>query len=77
MATPESTHNLDIFSVISNFLNSMWGWLLPVIGGIFHLGKVQQRITIMQDDVDKLKNLHSEVAQIRAGVDILLSDRHK
>ena len=77
MATPESTHNLDIFSAISNFLNSVWGWLLPAIGGIFHLGKVQQRITIMQDDVNKLKDLHAEVAHIRAGVDILLTDRHK
>lgn len=77
MATPESTHNLDIFSAVSNFLNSVWGWLVPAIGGIFHLGKVQQRITIMQDDVNKLKDLHTEVAHIRAGVDILLSDRHK
>jgi hypothetical protein len=55
----------------------VWGWLVPAIGGIFHLGKVQQRITIMQDDVNKLKDLHTEVAHIRAGVDILLSDRHK
>ena len=77
MATPDQTSNIDIFSAIGGFFNSIWGWLIPMVGGIFHLGKVQQRITEMSYEVDSLKKLHTEVAHIKAGVDILLEDRRR
>jgi len=78
MPTPpdqNSTNSLELFQFFSNLVNSVWGWLVPMIGGIFHMGKLHQKINQLEVDRDALRQVPQQIAELSAKVDILLEDR--
>jgi hypothetical protein len=77
-APPEPQNNsLELFSLISSALGSFWAWLLPMIGGIFHLGKIHQKINQLEKVTDNLADLPLQVKEVSTKLDMLLEDRNR
>jgi hypothetical protein len=76
MPTPEhNSNNTEIIGLLSNALSSFWAWLLPMIGGIFHMGRMQQRINQMEQQTSAIMDIKLDVKELKTKMDILLKDR--
>jgi len=81
MPAPESQQQgVETISHISSALSSFWAWLIPMIAGIFHMGKMQQKLNqIEADHVDMKALVHrteTHLAKLAAHVETLMSDRN-
>jgi hypothetical protein len=81
MPAPESQQQgVETISHISSALSSFWAWLIPMIAGILHIGKLQQKITqIETDHVDMKQLVHrteTHLAKLSAHVETLMNDRN-
>jgi hypothetical protein len=76
-APPDNHQNgIEIISVMSNALSSFWAWLLPMIAGIFHMGRMQQRINQMETQTADIMEIKLDIKELKTKVDILLNS-HK
>lgn len=76
MPTPDqNSNNTEIIGLLSNALSSFWAWLLPMIGGIFHMGRMQQRINQMEQQTSAIMDIKLDVKELKTKMDILLKDR--
>lgn len=77
MPTPpdHNSNNMEIIGLLSNALSSFWAWLLPMIGGIFHMGRMQQRINQMEQQTSAIMDIKLDVKELKTKMDILLKDR--
>lgn len=77
MPTPDhnNSNNMEIIGLLSNALSSFWAWLLPMIGGIFHMGRMQQRINQMEQQTSAIMDIKLDVKELKTKMDILLKDR--
>ena len=66
---------MEIIGLLSNALSSFWAWLLPMIGGIFHMGRMQQRINQMEQQTSAIMDIKLDVKELKTKMDILLKDR--
>jgi len=55
----------------------VWGWLVPMVGGVFHMGKLHQKINQLEIDRDALRQVPQQISDLSAKVDILLEDRRR
>jgi hypothetical protein len=81
MPAPESQQQgVETISALSSALSSFWAWLLPMVAGILHIGKLQQKITqIETDHVDMKQLVHrteTHLAKLSAHVETLMNDRN-
>jgi anti-sigma-K factor RskA len=81
MPAPESQQQgVETISALSSALSSFWAWLIPMIAGILHIGKLQQKITqIETDHVDMKQLVHrteTHLAKLSAHVETLMNDRN-
>ncbi len=81
MPAPESQQQgVETISALSSALSSFWAWLIPMIAGILHIGKLQQKITqIETDHVDMKALVHrteTHLAKLSAHVETLMNDRN-
>jgi K+-sensing histidine kinase KdpD len=81
MPAPESQQQgVETISHISSALSSFWAWLIPMVAGILHIGKLQQKITqIETDHVDMKQLVHrteTHLAKLSAHVETLMNDRN-
>jgi hypothetical protein len=61
--------------LIAGIIGAVSAYLIPLITGIFTLGRTQHRIERLEDDLRELKTLPARMANLEAKIDILLSDR--
>ena len=76
MPAPEQTNsNVEILGLLSSALSSFWAWLLPMIAGIFHLGKMGQKVSIMEQQTSAIMDIKLDVKELKTKMDILLKDK--
>ncbi len=61
--------------LIAAIIGAVSAYLIPLITGIFTLGRTHNRIERLEDDLRELKTLPARMANLEAKIDILLSDR--
>ncbi len=80
MPAENQQQGVETISALSSALSSFWAWLLPMVAGILHIGKLQQKITqIETDHVDMKQLVHrteTHLAKLSAHVETLMNDRN-
>ena len=80
MPAEPQQQGVETISALSSALSSFWAWLLPMVAGILHIGKLQQKITqIETDHVDMKQLVHrteTHLAKLSAHVETLMNDRN-
>jgi len=80
MPAENQQQGVETISALSSALSSFWAWLLPMIAGIFHIGKLQQKLNqIETDHVDMKQLVHrteTHLAKLSAHVETLMNDRN-
>jgi len=80
MPADQQQQGVETISALSSALSSFWAWLLPMVAGILHIGKLQQKITqIETDHVDMKALVHrteTHLAKLSAHVETLMNDRN-
>jgi hypothetical protein len=78
MPTPPENHssNIEVLTLISNAMSSFWAWLLPMLGGIWQMGKLSQRINQMEQQTSAIMDIKLDVKELKTKVDMLLKDRN-
>jgi hypothetical protein len=61
--------------LIAAIIGGVSAYIIPLITGIFTLGRTHNRIERLEDDLRELKTLPARMANLEAKIDILLSDR--
>jgi hypothetical protein len=80
MPADQQQQGVETISALSSALSSFWAWLLPMVAGIFHIGKLQQKLNqIETDHVDMKALVHrteTHLAKLSAHVETLMNDRN-
>ena len=80
MPAEPQQQGVETISALSSALSSFWAWLLPMVAGIFHIGKLQQKLNqIETDHVDMKQLVHrteTHLAKLSAHVETLMNDRN-
>jgi hypothetical protein len=80
MPAENQQQGVETISALSSALSSFWAWLIPMVAGILHIGKLQQKITqIETDHVDMKQLVHrteTHLAKLSAHVETLMNDRN-
>ena len=63
--------------LIAGIIGAVSAYLIPLITGIFSLGRTHNRNERLEDDLRDLKTLPARMANLEAKIDILLSDRNR
>jgi hypothetical protein len=78
MPTPPDSHqnNAEILGAISTALSSFWAWLIPMVGGLLHMGRLQQRIDQMEEQTKAIMDIKLDVKELKTKMDIMLQERN-
>lgn len=78
MPTPPDNHQngMEFIGMVSNALSSFWAWLLPMLAGIFHMGRMQQRINQMEVQTADIMEIKLDIKELKTKMDMLIADRN-